>query len=305
MPDVVLRQLATEDVTVEPRSPRIVTQYWAKGSTDLADVLLALRRQDAAPAGTVRVPPILRGLPLVQFNPRYLGAKLWTVDVTYGVPEQGAVPGPALGDPVGLPSPPPGVMPPTAPPEPSGTTPLGREYSVDTTGGTVVKRVSEFTRHKCGVNPPDFKRSILVGPHGVEGCEVVRRQFNFRVTRQAQGLSPDYFRTVYALTGTVNNAPFLGFAGDSNGQSELLFQGMSGTGRDDGVWNLTYTFVASPNRVEELIDGDGTRAIGGHDYIWYRFTSTTSNGVEVLTPVHAYVERVYKPGDFSLLGIYS
>jgi hypothetical protein len=41
--------LATEDVTVEPTAPRIVTTYWARGSDDLSEVLLACQRQDAAP----------------------------------------------------------------------------------------------------------------------------------------------------------------------------------------------------------------------------------------------------------------
>lgn len=305
MPEAVrIIELATLDVTVEPARPRAQLKFWAVGSIVWSDVSLAATRQDTPPAGSVRIPTSFRGLPQTNLDYKFEGGTLWTITVNYGFRPPAGGP---LGSPT-LPPPPPGVSTPSAPAEPAGTDALGREWEFDTAGETVVKRVSEFTRHKCGVNPPDFKKAIQVGPNGVEGCEVPRRKFNFRITRTVPGVTMDYFRTVYALTGTVNNAPFLGFDGDTDGESELLFLGGQGRGKDNGEWTVTWTFMASPNRSEELISGDGVRAIGGHDFIWYVFgegVSVSGSAFTVMTPKWAYVERVFKPGDFTLLGIFS
>ena len=308
---VRLQRLATEDVTVEPTAPRIVTTYWARGSDVLDDVLLACQRQDAPPAGSERVPPVLQGLPLVAFDPSYNGGGLWTVTVRYGVPAGGAAPGGGLGTPTVGPTYPPGTTPPATPPEPAAGDKLGREWSFDTGGGAATLRKSHATRAKKSAttwpNPtPTHLQAVNVGPDGVAGCEIVVPKLEFSVTRQVPYLTLGWLQTVYAMTGTVNNATFMGFPGDTAGYSELLFLGASGQGRDDGAWTVTWKFAASKRRNEPLLDNpsDNTQ-VGGWDFVWYSFAPGVSNGVTVQTPVHVYVERVYEPSDFKQLGVYS
>lgn len=313
---VRLTQHATEDVTVDPASPRILTVYLAQGSTDLAEVLLACRRQDAPPAGSVRVPPVLRGLLLVGLDPQHNGGGVWTVTARYGVFERGATPAPGVGPtpgPGAVPALPPGVSPPPPPAEPGANTPLGREYRVSTGGGTETKRVSISTRDSkkaawYGGTTPDYRNAINVGKDGVVGCEVTSRKLDISITRQFQYLTRDYILDVYRQTGTVNNAPFMGFEGDAEGFSEVLFVGAEMQGRDDGAWNVTFHFTVSPNRYAEVViphpSSPQTADIGGWDYVWWTFLTEVSNGVTVQWPQFAFVESVYVCTSFDNLRVF-
>lgn len=312
MPDVILKEAATLDVTVEPTSPRIVATFWALGSDSLADVLVACRRQDAPPAGTVRIPTVVRGLPLVGFDPQFNGGLLWTVTARYGVPERGAVQAPGVGGtPPGLPPPPPGVSPPPPPTEPAATAALGREYRFTTVGGTANQKVSISTRasQKAAAYAgavPDFGKTMNVDRDGPQGAEVVSRKLELSITRQFEWLTRDYLVDLYRATGTVNDRPFLGFAGDAAGLSEVLFVGAEGQGRDDGAWTVTFHFLISPNRTEKVIPTAAAAvAIGGHDFVWVSFGTATSNGVTVETPLFGYVESVYVAWDFTTLGVFA
>jgi len=73
--------------------------------------------------------------------------------------------------------------------------------------------------------------------------------------------------------------------------------------RDDGLWEITGQFAASPN-VTGLSVGDITGIDKkGWEYLWvlYQDTEDTSAAALVKRPVAAYVERVYDSGNFGSL----
>src|SRR5690606_18604713 len=111
-------------------------------------------------------------------------------------------------------------------------------------------------------------------------------------------------KTLAALTGSVNNTPFKSFAA-----GEVLFLGASGSTREnedgDTVWEITFSFAASPN-VTGLTVGDITGIEKrGWDYLWVRYADAVDGEAHVLVkkPVAVYVEQVYPFGNFGALGI--
>ncbi|RMF94392.1 MAG: hypothetical protein D6741_12675, partial [Planctomycetota bacterium] len=109
-----------------------------------------------------------------------------------------------------------------------------------------------------------------------------------------------YKATLYNLTGTVNNATFRNFAA-----GEVLFMGASGSKRGPGDWEITFRFAASPN-VTGLTIGEITGINkNGWDYLWVAYADDVDDAAKELIkkPIAAYVERVYRYTDFSLLGI--
>lgn len=155
---------------------------------------------------------------------------------------------------------------------------------------------------------PDFKGAIGVDEDTVQGCEITVPVFRFTATVRVppEVVTPEYMRNVYLLTGRTNDAAFLWFP-----SGEVLFLGLTGTQRGAEKAALTFHFTASPN-VAEFTAGDlGPVPKDGHDYVWFRYRQTVhKDTVEedkplalVKRPVAMYVERVYDPGDFSLLGL--
>jgi hypothetical protein len=208
-----------------------------------------------------------------------------------------------------------------------GTEPLKRGRSFDTTGGqqhitqarggkvtvfgggpngtpsTVVTASSE-TRYPPGSAPSQYE-AIGVDSNGVNGVDIVvpalQWQENYDVPNAY--VTSNYIRGTAALTGTTNNAAFRGFSA-----GEVLFVGCSGSHEWDdqkgiGPWSLTYRFVASPNVTEQTI-GDITGINKkGHEYLWVRYEDAVSANTLLKKPKFVYVDKVYRDGDFSQLGI--
>ncbi|MEM1213441.1 MAG: hypothetical protein AAGI68_14230 [Planctomycetota bacterium] len=84
----------------------------------------------------------------------------------------------------------------------------------------------------------------------------------------------------------------------------VRYLGTSGTTRDDGDWALTFRFAGSKN-VTGLEVGDITGITkDGWDYLWtFNEETVDPNGLLIVKPKFAYVERVHKRGDFSVFGI--
>lgn len=148
----------------------------------------------------------------------------------------------------------------------------------------------------------------------VEGVSIVTPKFEFTETHflPLATVSASYVTSVMEMTGTVNQDEFRNFPAGS-----VLFLGASGGIRaDKGDWSISYQFAVSPNRdltVSELL-GDpnvpfGTNYIPkqGHEYLWMTYEKivdpTGSPGVVTTRPTGAYVSRVYRIADFSVLGI--
>lgn len=201
-----------------------------------------------------------------------------------------------------------------------GTDPLKRSRSFDTTGGTqhitqaaggsitvtgstIVTEGSE-RRYPPG-SAPSMDGAIAVDDSTVNGCDITVPQLQWQENYDVPNtyVTSTYIRGVAALTGTVNNAAFRGFDA-----GEVLFLGCSGSQEWDdqkgrGPWSLSFRFVASPNVTNQTIGSVTGVEKKGHEYLWVKYESQSDSNVLVKRPKFVYVNKVYKDGDFSKLGI--
>ena len=117
------------------------------------------------------------------------------------------------------------------------------------------------------------------------------------------------------ILGEVADAGFVAPSYFTGAGGEVLFLGGSGTHEWDdergfGPWSLAYKFAASPNAggddqtVPALTIGPITNvAKRGHDYLWVRYEDSVTDDTLLKKPKHVYVNKVYRDGDFSRLGI--
>ncbi len=184
--------------------------------------------------------------------------------------------------------------------------PLTGDYTVAIdTGGGLVKRTSAYAQTafpKPGFPAPDYGVSVDVQDKKVQGVDVIIPALKIDITAKLdKGLLTDpigYAKTVASITGQVNNATYLTFA-----QGELLFAGATGDIIVDRDPSLVYTFFASQNVTGLQVGPIQNITKAGHDYIWFKYTSSKSNNYEVATPAVAYVSRVYGQADFGILKI--
>jgi hypothetical protein len=196
--------------------------------------------------------------------------------------------------------------------------PVGGEtsFSFETRGGTQhvtqsLATVASYAAPGLPGGAPDFRGAIGVTESGVEGVDIAVPVFNFTSTFYTGSVTQGYVENLYALTGRVNSGTFtttidagvtMSFAG-----GEVLFLGAAGSRRgapgSDQPWELNLAFAASPN-VTGLTLGDITGiAKKGWEYLWARYQAAEDTTAKVLIhkPTAAYVERVYREGDFNLL----
>jgi len=175
--------------------------------------------------------------------------------------------------------------------------------TVTTSGGTTVTQGSE-RRYPSGT-APSMNNAIGVDGSSVNGVDIVVPALTWTETYDVphQYVTANYIKSIAALTGTVNNGAFRTFAA-----GEVLFMGCSGSQewddqRGNGPWTLSYKFVASPNVTEQTI-GDITGIVkNGHEYLWVRYEDAVSTNDLVKKPKYVYVNKVYRDGNFSGLGI--
>ena len=198
--------------------------------------------------------------------------------------------------------------------EPPTPDPMKRTRSFDTTGGTmhITQAISETGFGILGQTPPSQFNAINVDANGVNGVDIVVPQLQWQESYDVPSayVTNTYIRILATLTGTTNNATFRGLDA-----GEVLFMGCTGSHEWDsqkgnGPWSLTYKFAASPNA-----GGDGSSVpaitIGpimgvskkGHEYLWVRYEDAVGSSELLKKPKHVYVNKVYRDGNFSLLGI--
>ncbi|NBT36224.1 MAG: hypothetical protein EBT03_11950, partial [Betaproteobacteria bacterium] len=162
--------------------------------------------------------------------------------------------------------------------------PLKRARSFDTSGGTqhITQAESgtassgvatDTPERRYGTNAPDMKGAIGVDGNSVNGVDIVVPALTWTESYDVPHsyVTSNWIKGVAALTGSVNNAAFRGFAA-----YEVLFMGASGSQewddeRGNGPWSLQFKFVASPNVTGKTI-GDVTGIEKkGHEYLWVRY----------------------------------
>ncbi|MEX0654874.1 MAG: hypothetical protein WD534_12545 [Phycisphaeraceae bacterium] len=176
-------------------------------------------------------------------------------------------------------------------------------FAFETRGGTqhITQSLSTVASYAdSGVTAPDFGGAIGVTASGVEGTDITVPVYTFSETHYFDSVSTSYKGTLFSLTGRTNSASFKGLAA-----GECLFLGAAGTKRGDQPWEISFAFAGSPN-VSGLSVGTITGiAKKGWEYLWVRYTEAEDTAAKMLIqkPIAAYVERVYREGNFSLLGI--
>jgi hypothetical protein len=185
-----------------------------------------------------------------------------------------------------------------------GTEPLKRARSFDTTGGTQ-HLTQAYAESRFGAGAPDQKKAIGVDSNGVNGVDVVVPQLQWQESYDVPNayVTSAWIRGVAGVTGTTNNASFRGFEA-----GEVLFVGCSGSQEWDdqkgrGPWSLSFRFVASKNVTGETIGDITGVAKKGHEYLWVRYEDAVDSSTLLKKPKAVYVNQVYRPADFSALGI--
>ena len=193
--------------------------------------------------------------------------------------------------------------------------PLRRTRQFDTSGGTahITQAQSETAYALTGATATARKSAINVNGDRVDGVDIVEPALSWTETYDVPSayVTSAYIKTAASLTGTVNSAAFRTFAA-----GEVLFVGLSGSQESDtqkgnGPWSLSYKFVASPNAgasgtIPAITVGDITGIEkNGHDYMWVNYQQEANSTTSQLyaKPIEVYVNKVYRDGDFSALGI--
>jgi hypothetical protein len=181
-------------------------------------------------------------------------------------------------------------------------------FNFDTTGGQqhITQSLATVASYPGGSGAaPDFEGAIGYDGEQVQGAEITVPVYSFSETHWLAAATVDitYRGKIFALTGKVNNASFKGTQA-----GECLFLGASGSRRgtdaSDG-WEITYRFAAQPNQTGLTI-GDITGITKkGWEYLWVLYADVIDNDTAVLVkrPRNVYIEKVYRDGDFSTLGI--
>jgi hypothetical protein len=259
--------------------------------------------QTAAAAFDVAIPatftPLAGGntLKLLSRDITTVGGGFWRATAHYG-PDNAPI-FPAVGG-VGPPEPVPTV--------PGLTDPLGPDFAFDFTGVTehitqskeTVSSVQRFS----GVGPappgPDTQRAIGITADGrVEGCERIRPNLEWSVTRTFAAVTHDYIMLVASLVGTVNDDTFYG-----RPAGECLFVGGNCQIDDTMRAKCTFKFLDSPNLTNiEICDDLTVTAKKGHEYLWVAYRDAKDGNRITQQPDAAYVEKIYDLADFAQLRI--
>jgi hypothetical protein len=168
----------------------------------------------------------------------------------------------------------------------------------------------------AGETPANYKRLINVTPGGdVDGVDVHVPVFSFTVTKYMEpsvGADANYLRAITDTLTTVNAEPFaVRTAMDETGSSlifqphEVLLIGATASRRGTQPWEFVFEFAGSPNLQDLDIDTIAGITKRGWDFLWIRYEQFADDEHKVMLrkPIAAYVESVYREGDFSRLRI--
>lgn len=188
---------------------------------------------------------------------------------------------------------------------------LGAEWSFDTSGSTkhiVQSREVVFSAVVGGAAAPDLKGAIGSDKDEVKGVDIVFRTLKITLTLRVRYISGGYLDALTALTGAVNDRPFMFWAA-----GEVLMTGASGPAKLPDGWTITYQFEVSKNETNvdvisaaEVANRLRVPQKDGWDYldVGYSDKIVEQNGKKYLRqlPDRVYVHRVYPRKNLSGLG---
>lgn len=184
-------------------------------------------------------------------------------------------------------------------------------YSISSETERVYFALTEPTEHKApGITDvPDFGRGIQPEWNGnkyeIKGVDLPLKAVSFQATKcvSADQATPEYFKAITDLAWHVNECAFRGYPA-----YEVLFRGIEASQRNDGDWEIVFSFQQSPNRTAS---GGNPVEIGNIPAFtklgWQRVSVLTRPDEDanfiVQKPVCAYVETHYSSADFIRLGL--
>jgi len=180
-------------------------------------------------------------------------------------------------------------------------------FSFDTGGGTQHITQSLQSISRTGLsgagNPPSANGAIGVTSDSVDGVDIVVPVYQWAETHYFAVLDVDaaYKGILFNLTAKTNDAPFKDFAAN-----EVLFLGAQGARSSDTLWEISFRFAASMNKLTPFdVGGITVPEKLGWEYLWMRYAPLYDSSAKTSShrPFAAYVERVYDDGDFSGLNI--
>ncbi len=263
----------SQDFTV-PSSGAISANktYYVTGSSNSIDVYHFLGDE---------LPREFGGLPLTNIDIQPLGPLLYSAKASYGITASSGKNRTNV-----------------EPPPIEGTTgEASYAISFSTTGGTFQRLHAVAANTSYGTSPPAMSDYINYDGQTINGVDVVIPQLQLQIRKRKPGaqITLPYINTIVSLTGTTNNASFLGFAA-----GELLFLGAEGQQVSDGDTEVTFSFSAQPNVASATYAGVTVTDKKGHEYVWSYFKPKTA---ETPTLLGVYKSKIYNDGNFSLLGI--
>jgi len=175
----------------------------------------------------------------------------------------------------------------------------------DTTGTTEHITSGLGERVFGGDGTEDFGGAINVQGTSVQGIDRVVPAMKYSETwiMPAQiGMSVDFVKSVYTLTGTVNLNQFRAFA-----PGEALFMGARAQWSGDQPYTtVTFDFNCRANDPEFYVKAMGTTTKEGWEFAWFVYRpSTTGSGFLVQRPACVVFNHIYKSKDWAGLKITS
>jgi hypothetical protein len=179
----------------------------------------------------------------------------------------------------------------------------------------VVIPVSPQRVYKRGDDPLKPPKIALIGDQGLpdtapEGVEVYEPTHCEQETHYlaSSAITPTYKAQMKSLLGRTNAAAFKG-----SDAGECLLQSVQGQKRGSEDWQVSFRWAVRENQADLDIDGIVVASKGGWEYLWPRYHLKKAEGDpegEGDEPVtlsrhirYIVVAQVFRPGDYSLLGI--
>jgi hypothetical protein len=173
----------------------------------------------------------------------------------------------------------------------------------DTTGFTEHTTSALSERVEGGDGTEDFGGAINVQGTSVQGLDKVVPAMKYSETwiMPAQvGMSVDFVKAVYSLTGTVNASQFRAFS-----PGEALFMGARAQWSGDQPYTtVTFDFNCRANDPEFYVKAISPTNKEGWEFAWVvYYPSSTGSGFLVQRPACVVIDTIYKKKDWGGLKI--
>lgn len=321
MPEIVCYESVGREFTVGVSGRDSTREWFVRGAANEEQAEAAVLAASPAYLGTPGAPNFLVRKTV---KGREVGAAaMHFVTVEYGQGERSDAVGEAGQGPV----------------ETATNEPLGPEWTIETSAQTAHITQAEETIYRRVArdqiatvngqvagpdfigNGPDEYLAIGLSKDRVEGCDIFAPSLVMSRAITYDRLTMDFVnQALYGLVGRTNAEPFFNFDA-----GEVLYLGATGGQTEGTKWRLTHKFAMSPNEGKKYYGGVAglSEAIevpkkGGWEYLWvsYRWkevsfpaqqlvagAAATTETILVQVPHCVYVQRVYKSGNFNLLGV--